>query len=212
MISSILDTSSNRRKPKRRRRSSQYSSGQSRKKYINYGPRSEFQYVDNVSPGEFVVYFIENPKLNALKIGVGRAGRVHQLLNSHVERSDESEGVGWQVLRVAQFSFNDNDYAKGREKAYEAERRVKFYWKSQGNEPFLSDEQMGHSRVNQRSTGEVIWIRTPGWSETVQIGKVCEGVLESFDSLHVLFSIFRWRIVNDYSTTCISPLLLLIVS
>lgn len=80
-------------KPSRRRRRTSYNLN-SRKKYVNYGPRSEFQYVDNEAPGEFVVYFIENPQLNALKIGVGRAGRVYQLLNSHVECSELSEGNG----------------------------------------------------------------------------------------------------------------------
>jgi hypothetical protein len=173
MITFFVGAANDYGKPSRRRRRKSYSSN-SRKRYANYGPRSEFQYVDNEAPGEFVVYFIENPKLRALKIGVGRAGRVHQLLNSFVDRSETSERIGWQVLRVAQFSWSSDDYEKGREKAYEAERRVKFYWKSQGNEPFLRDEQMGFSQVTKRSTDEVIWIRTQGWSETVEMGKICE--------------------------------------
>ena len=174
MLVFVVNSMKDYGKPRRRRSKSNYSYRQPRKKWVNYGPQSEFKYVDNESPSEFVVYFIENPRLNALKIGVGQPGRVHQLLNSHVEMDDESENTGWRVLRVAEFSYNDVNYAKGREKAYEAERRVKFYWKSQGNEPFLTDVQMGYSKVNQRSTGEIIWIRTQGWSETVEMGKVCE--------------------------------------
>lgn len=173
MITFLVGAANDYGKPTRRRRRNSYRPVP-RNKYVNYGPRSEFQYVDNEAPGEFVVYFIENPRLNALKIGVGRAGRVHQLLNSYTERSELSENIGWQVLRVAQFSWSGDDYQKGREKAYEAERRVKFYWKSQGNEPYLRDDQMGFSQVTKRSTDEVIWIRTQGWSETVEMGKVCE--------------------------------------
>ena len=160
-------------KPRRRRRSSSYSP--KKKNYYSSNRRpSEFQYFDNETPGEFLVYFIENPRLKALKIGVGQAGRVHQLLNSYTDRSEESENIGWKVLRVGQFSFSNDDYEKGRTKAYEAERRVKFYWKSQGHEPFLKDEQMGFSKVTKKSTEETIWIQTKGWSETIEMGKVCE--------------------------------------
>lgn len=33
---------------------------------------------------------------------------------------------------------------------------------------------MGFSQVTKRSADEDIWIRTQGWSETVEMGKVCE--------------------------------------
>jgi hypothetical protein len=163
-------------KPPKRRRSNQ------RKRYSSYKSSykpftdkiSDYQYFDNEAPGQFLVYFIENPKLGALKIGVGRAGRVNQLLNSHEERDENSAEIGWQILRVAVFSYGSDDYGKGREKANEAERRVKFYWKTQGLEPYLSDEQMGYSRMNIRNTGETVWVRTQGWSETIELGKACE--------------------------------------
>ncbi len=172
IISFIFGAANDYGKPRQKRRRS---SPQKKRNYYSNSKRpSEFQYFDNEAPEEFLVYFIENPKLNALKIGVGRAGRVHQLLNSYNARTEESDKVGWQVLRVGQFSWSYEDYEKGRGKAYEAERRVKFYWKSQGLEPFLKDEQMGYSKVIKKTSDETIWIRTPGWSETVEMGKVCE--------------------------------------
>lgn len=162
-------------KPRSRKKSYSSKSKYSKpRNFVNYGPKSVFEYADNNSPEEFLVYFIENPKKNALKIGVGRAGRVNQLLNSYENRDEQSEKIGWQILRVAQFSNTYDDYGLGRDKAYEAERRVKFYWKSQGLEPFLSDEEMGFSKIQRRSTLEIEWIRTQGWSETAELGKVCE--------------------------------------
>ena len=161
-------------KPRRRRSTYRTPKRTYKRKFNVDVRRSEFRYADNESPGEYLVYFIENPKLNALKIGVGTAGRVLQLMNSFIDKDIESENIGWQVLRVGQFSFSFDDYDDGQTKALEAERRVKFYWKSKGFEPFLAKEQMGYSLIEKKDTQEILFVQTKGWSETVEMGKVCE--------------------------------------
>ena len=83
----------------------------------------EFDYYHKSERGEFFVYFIANEKLGALKIGVGNSGRIKQLLNSFAQKDEESEGIGWQVLKVARFSDSSTDYESGKLNANEAEKR-----------------------------------------------------------------------------------------
>ncbi len=98
--------------------------------YVPSGRRkSDFNYPENPNPQEFLVYFIASEDLGALKIGVGTSGRVLQLLNSTIRSDDGFENVGWKVLRTAAFSYGPEDFESGRDAAYEAERRVLYYWR-----------------------------------------------------------------------------------
>ena len=120
-----------------------------------YTPK-EFDYFHNSDRGEFFVYFIANEKLGALKIGVGNGGRIKQLLSSYTQKDETSEGIGWRVLKVAQFSDTETDYEDGKLSGNEAERRAHYYWRYVLNLPlYLREEQMGSSRI--RKNGETMW-------------------------------------------------------
>ena len=93
------------KKPKSRRRRYQQSRTYTP---FDYTPK-EFDYYHKSDRGEFYVYFIANEKLGALKIGVGNSGRIRQLLNSYEQKDEDSEGIGWQILKVAQFADADTD-------------------------------------------------------------------------------------------------------
>jgi hypothetical protein len=71
---------------RRRRRSPAY-----RKYKINWKELRDFEYTDSYNSTEFLVYFIENENLNALKVGVGTGGRLLQLLNSYTSKNTESK-------------------------------------------------------------------------------------------------------------------------
>ena len=157
------------KKPKTRR-----SRPQPRQTYYpsDFTPK-EFDYYHKSERGEFFVYFIANEKLGALKIGVGNSGRINQLLNSYTQKNEESEGIGWQVLKVAIFSDSSTDYESGKLNANEAEKRAHYYWRYVLNLPlYVSEEQMGYSRI--RKNDQTMWVLTPGYTETVNLHKVCE--------------------------------------
>lgn len=153
-----------------------YSSGR------NYSPRSPYlkpkKYTGRVysyspRPHEFLVYMVENKKLNSLKVGVGTYGRVHQLINSYKEPNYGSENIGWEILRLAKFSTSEIDYDSGKEKAYEAEKRAHFYWRYVLKEPRnLERDQMGYSVMEV--FGETKFSETKGYTETVRLDKICE--------------------------------------
>jgi len=150
----------------RRRRRSTY------RKYKPYSP-PDFDYYHSYNKTEFLVYFIENEKLGALKIGVGSGGRLLQLLNSYQDKSEQSEGVGWRLLRLAKFSDYENSYDLGKVYANEAEKKAHFYWRNVLKLPIhLKDFQMGYSKV--RNYGDINWTLTKGYSETVDRSRVCE--------------------------------------
>ena len=157
------------KKPKTRRRRSQQSRTYTP---FDYTPK-EFDYYHKSDRGEFYVYFIANEKLGALKIGVGNSGRIQQLLNSYEQKDEMSEGIGWQVLKVAQFSDAGTDYELGKRHGNEAEKRAHFYWRYVLNLPlYLNEEQMGYSRI--RKNEQTMWVLTPGYTETAVMEKVCE--------------------------------------
>jgi len=134
---------------------------------------SDFRYLDNPNPDEFLVYFIASEELNALKIGVGTSGRVLQLLTSTVKTDEGIINVGWKVLRTAKFSNSFESYESGREKGYEAESRVLYYWRKHLNLPsYVSEVDMGWSELYYK--GLRGWHRTKGFTETVQMDQVCE--------------------------------------
>jgi hypothetical protein len=164
-ISIIADS----KKPKKRRKRPQ-----PRQTYYpsDFTPK-EFDYYHKSERGEFFVYFITNEKLGALKIGVGNSGRINQLLDSHTQKDESSEGIGWKILKVAQFSDTGTDYETGKRNGNEAEKRAHYYWRYVLNLPlYLSEEQMGYSRI--RKNEQTIWIPTPGYTETAILHKVCE--------------------------------------
>lgn len=135
--------------------------------------RSDFSYIDNPNPSEFLVYFIESEELDAYKIGVGTSGRVLQLLNSSLKTEEGIRNIGWKVLRTAKFSDSSLNYEAGRYLAYEAEAKAHFYWRKYLNEPSsVSENDMGYSQLIR--DGETRWYLTKGFSETVQRGSVCE--------------------------------------
>ena len=169
LISVPLSIINDSKKPKTRRRRYQQSRTYSP---FDYTPK-EFDYYHKSDRGEFYVYFIANEKLGALKIGVGNSGRIQQLLNSYNQKDEMSEGIGWQVLKVAQFSDAGTDYEMGKHNGNEAEKRAHFYWRYVLNLPlFLSEEQMGYSRI--RKNEQTMWVLTPGYTETAVMQKVCE--------------------------------------
>jgi hypothetical protein len=142
--------------------------------FVDSGRRkSDFTYPDNPNPSEFLAYFIASEKLNALKIGVGTSGRVIQLLSSTVKTEDGIENVGWKVLKTARFSLTSADYETGRNNGYEAEARVLYYWRKHlGKSPYVTDQQMGWSELIYQ--GRKGWHLTKGFTETVELGSVCE--------------------------------------
>jgi hypothetical protein len=103
----LLSDSKKSRYRRRRRPTSR------RYKSYSYSP-PDFDYYHSYNKTEFFVYFIENEKLDALKIGVGSGGRVLQLLNSYQDKSEQSESVGWKLLRLAKFSDYENSYDLGK--------------------------------------------------------------------------------------------------
>jgi hypothetical protein len=157
------------KKPKTRRRRPQ-----PRQTYYpsDFTPK-EFDYYHKSERGEFFVYFIANEKLGAVKIGVGNSGRIKQLLNSYTRKDEESEGIGWQVLKVAKFSDSSTDYESGKLNGNEAEKRAHYYWRYILNLPlYLNEEQMGYSLI--RKNDQTMWVLTPGYTETADLKKVCE--------------------------------------
>lgn len=157
------------KKPKTRRRRYQQSRTYSPS---NFTPK-EFDYYHKSDRGEFYVYFIANERLGALKIGVGNSGRIQQLLHSYNKKDELSESIGWQILRVAQFSDGGTDYEMGKRNGNEAEKRAHYYWRYILNLPlYLNEEQMGYSRI--RKNEQTMWVLTPGYTETAVIQKVCE--------------------------------------
>lgn len=157
------------KKPKTRRRKPQY-----RQPYYSsdFKPK-EFDYYHKSEPGEFFVYFIANERLGALKIGVGNTGRISQLLDSYTQKDESSENIGWEILKVAQFSDSQTNYEAGKQNGNEAERRAHYYWRYVLKLPlYLSEEQMGFSRIIKN--GRAMWVATPGYTETANLNKVCE--------------------------------------
>lgn len=142
--------------------------------YIPSGRRkSDFNYPENPNPQEFLVYFIASEELGALKIGVGTSGRVLQLLNSTIRSDDGFENVGWKVLRTAAFSYGPEDFESGREAAYEAERRVLYYWRKHLKlSAKVSERDMGWAELDY--LGRRGFHLTKGFTETVDIDSVCE--------------------------------------
>lgn len=135
--------------------------------------KSDFNYPENPNPQEFLVYFIGSEELGALKIGVGTSGRVLQLLNSTIRTEDGFENVGWKVLKTAAFSSGPDDFERGRDAAYEAERRVLFYWRKHlkmGAK--VSERDMGWAQLDY--LGKRGFHLTKGFTETVDINSVCE--------------------------------------
>jgi hypothetical protein len=152
--------------PRRRRR-------QSARTYRKMYEVRDFSYASNPNSKEFLVYFIENKTLNSLKLGVGTSGRVLQFINSHSGPSYETENKNWEVLRIAKFSTSELDFEVGRDNAYEAEKRAHYYWRKVLSLPVhLSDHQIGYSQIEEY--GQTRWKLTKGYTETAEIGKVCE--------------------------------------
>ena len=130
-------------------------------------------YIDNPDPDTFMVYFLENEKLGALKLGVGSWGRINEFTDARVSPSYSAENIGWNLLRAAKFSTKESEYDIGREQAYEAERRAHFYWRYVMRHPrFLEQEQMGFSLLEV--FGQRRFEPTKGYTETAELGKVCE--------------------------------------
>lgn len=135
--------------------------------------KSDFNYPENPNPQEFLVYFIGSDELGALKIGVGTSGRVLQLLNSTIRTDDGFENVGWKVLKTAAFSTGPDDFESGRDAAYEAERRVLFYWRKHLKlASKVSERNMGWAQLDY--LGKRGFHLTKGFTETVDIHFVCE--------------------------------------
>jgi hypothetical protein len=130
-------------------------------------------YISNPDPDTFMVYFLENEKLGALKLGVGSWGRINEFLDSRVEPSYSAERIGWKLLRAAKFSTTESEYDLGREQAYEAERRAHFYWRYVKRHPRkLEKEEMGFSLIEVYRQRK--FEPTKGFTETAPLGEVCE--------------------------------------
>jgi len=174
------------KKPVRRRRSYRSSNRYYRGRGRGYGyyrtsaltsrtprPYSGKSYVHNPDPDTFMVYFLENEKLGALKLGVGSWGRINEFTDSRVSPSYSAENIGWRLLRAAKFSTQESEYDLGREQAYEAERRAHFYWRYVRRHPrYLEREQMGFSLIDV--FGQRKFESTKGYTETAELGQVCE--------------------------------------
>jgi hypothetical protein len=123
------------------------------------------KYLDKSSEELNIVYFIQNQKLDAAKIGVGQIGRLIQLINSTTSRNAEGIKVGWEILRIAYF-----DEMKD---AYKAESKVLYHWRDELKLPEqLISQNMGFSQmkiVNKR-----IWVPTSGYTETVKLDSICK--------------------------------------
>jgi hypothetical protein len=134
---------------------------------------SDFRYPENPNPQEFLVYLIFSAELGALKIGVGTSGRVLQLVSSTIRTENGFENVGWKVLKTGSFSTGPENFETGRDRAYEAERRVLFYWRKHLLLPAkVSDRAMGWSQLLYQ--GERGFHLTKGFTETVDLYSVCE--------------------------------------
>lgn len=130
-------------------------------------------YVDNPDPNTFMVYFLENESLGALKLGVGSWGRINEFTDARVSPSYSAENIGWRLLRAAKFSTKESEYDLGREQAIEAEKRAHFYWRYVKRHPkFLAKEQMGFSLLDV--FGQRKFEPTKGYTETAALGQVCE--------------------------------------
>lgn len=130
-------------------------------------------YISNPDSNTFMVYFLENEKLGALKLGVGSWGRINEFTDARVLPSHSADNIGWKLLRAAKFSTSESEYDLGREQAYEAERRAHFYWRYVRRYPKqLDNNQMGYSLI------DVYGVRkfepTKGYTETAPLGQVCE--------------------------------------
>lgn len=136
-------------------------------------PYSGKSYVNNPDPNTFMVYFLENEKLGALKLGVGSWGRINEFVDARVSPSHSGERIGWKILRTAKFSTSESEYDLGREQAYEAERRAHFYWRYVKRYPRkLEKDQMGFSLIEV--FGQRKFEPTKGYTETAALGEVCE--------------------------------------
>jgi hypothetical protein len=130
-------------------------------------------YISNPNPDTFMVYFLENERLGALKLGVGSWGRINEFLDSRVSPSYEADNIGWRLLRAAKFSTTESEYDLGREQAYEAEKRVHFYWRYvKRHSRHLEKDQMGFSLLDVYGVKK--FEPTKGYTETAPLGKVCE--------------------------------------
>jgi hypothetical protein len=154
-----------KRRPPRRRRSPYQSS--------NHYETPEFSYVENPNSNHYFVYFVENERKEAVKLGVGTSGRVLQILESKITSDHSAEFSGWKVIRLAKFADSSEHFMEGKGNAYEAERRAHFYWRKVLNQPMhLSDHQMGYSQVVMY--GRVQWVPTKGYTETAKLNSICE--------------------------------------
>ena len=172
--------------------------------------KSDFNYPENPNPQEFLVYFIASEELGALKIGVGTSGRVLQLLNSTIRTDDGFENVGWKVLKTAAFSTGPDDFESGRDAAYEAERRVLYYWRKHLKlTSKVSERDMGWAQLDY--LGKRGFHLTKGYTETVDINSVCESsswkiVLNSPGCLGEGSSFHSGRALRSNSSAAISGL------
>lgn len=174
------------KKPVRRRRSYRSSNRYYKGRGRGYGyyrtptissrtprPYSGKSYINNPDPNTFMVYFFENQKLGALKLGVGSWGRINEFIYARVSPSHSAENAGWVLLRAAKFSLFESQYDLGREQAYEAERRAHYYWRYVKRHPkFLEQNQMGFSEIEV--LGKRQFQPTKGFTETAKLGEVCE--------------------------------------
>jgi hypothetical protein len=127
--------------------------------------KHSLKYMDKNSENLNIVYFISNPTLEALKIGVGQVGRINQLINSTLSRDTNGLKVGWQILRLAYFEEMKD--------AYKAEARVMHHWRNDLKlSECLNAKDMGFSQmklVNKR-----VWLPTGGHTETVNMNSICK--------------------------------------
>jgi hypothetical protein len=134
---------------------------------------NSFDYYHESDKSEFLVYFIANEKLGALKVGVGNFGRLKQLLESYESKDLNSPNIGWEVLKVGKFSTSSNNFESGKLSGEEAEKRAHYYWRYVLKQPlYLHDYQMGFSRITKND--KTMWVSTPGYTETVSMREVCE--------------------------------------
>jgi hypothetical protein len=174
------------KKPARRRKSYRSSSSYYKGRRRGYGyyrtppitsrtPRkySGKSYISNPDPNTFMVYFLENQRLGALKLGVGSWGRINEFIDARVSPSHSADNAGWRLLRAVKFSTSESEYDLGRERAYEAERRAHFYWRYIKRHPrYLEKDQMGFSLIEVY--GQRKFEPTKGYTETAPLGQVCE--------------------------------------
>lgn len=134
---------------------------------------NNFDYYETSDKSEFFVYFIENPALKSLKVGVGNMGRIEQLLQSSIEKNENSTNIGWKVLRIARFADSTTNFDSGKLAGNEAERRAHYYWRYVLCQPqHLKASDLGFSRIWKDDS--LRWVQTPGYTETVEIGTICE--------------------------------------